>query len=833
MWQKGQGVMEALERGNLFEDVLMEHRRHQLPDYDIVSFWGASDTVVPRESSRLYLSGRNENVVMLNADHGGVCKFDDSQESLDNLDIVRFNISEVYTKALKKHRAPQHHIPLPRNKRFVGRSGFLEDMKQKLLLDEDEDCQNLAISGLGGIGKTQLALQFAYWVKENEPDFSVFWVPVSSRESFEHECAKIGRKFGFLKGGNNDNEDPKEPFRNYLESAESGDWLLIVDNADDENVVVNPSGGIRNYLPNSDTGLTIYTTRTRDIADELGDHVIELPQMSNEDAVGMLQTSLPRKERYDLVAELAEELTYLPLAISQATAYMKRNRIGIQDYLVLFRSEESLVDLMQTGQNDKTRYPGSENALALTWSISFSQIVRKDPVAARLLTFISFIEPKAIPRSLLPSLGSDAVMENAIGTLIAYAFLACQEDNEIEDDPISDDESVTFDFVTDEMEIDQTQYGQTRDDQIQEEEPDDVSMQDEEALDLSLYQDVLYDMHSLVHFAVKRLRPVDELIMAQTLQRFEMAWDADSEYLWRLYLPHTLRLLEQSGRYGDYKAKFDLCFRVGKCLSLDHRFHMAIGYFEEVLKQEDVAVKYGNYTPDDSLLFALGNAYLVVGRTVDSIPLLKAVVHTQREHHGRASPGCQRCERALASAYIDVGETREATAILEYIEMLQSRHPALKPNDPRRLETDFLLGRARLRGGRTGEAIKLLEQTVSAYTSLNYHDVYDEYVTNRLMAQHWLAAAYKEQGNVPRALDILQPVVDTHRKLSEKEDPYRLLSEELLSELLMETCRTRGMELRKQVVAARAELAERYPVQPRSLGFYCLEEFKAPSVVDI
>jgi hypothetical protein len=96
------------------------------------------------------------------------------------------------------------------------------------------------------------------------------------------------------------------------------------------------------------------------------------------------------------VKELLDELTYLPLAIAQAAAYLDRNRLSVADYLTLLRgAEEDMVGAMSREFHDSTRYPGSQNAVATTWLVSFDQIRRTDEPAAELLSFISQIEPKA------------------------------------------------------------------------------------------------------------------------------------------------------------------------------------------------------------------------------------------------------------------------------------------------------------------------------------------------------------------------------------------------------------------------------------------------------
>ncbi|KAK7222706.1 hypothetical protein V2G26_010709 [Clonostachys chloroleuca] len=100
--QQGDDVLETLKSGSIFSDVMHEHWRHQMVEYNIVSFWGALDTVVPGESTKLGMSGDREHIVKLNADHKGVCKFGRSQVDEDNLGIVRRNVQDIYDAALQE-----------------------------------------------------------------------------------------------------------------------------------------------------------------------------------------------------------------------------------------------------------------------------------------------------------------------------------------------------------------------------------------------------------------------------------------------------------------------------------------------------------------------------------------------------------------------------------------------------------------------------------------------------------------------------------------------------------------------------------------------------------
>ncbi|KAB5515050.1 P-loop containing nucleoside triphosphate hydrolase protein [Coniochaeta sp. 2T2.1] len=255
---------------------------------------------------------------------------------------------------------------LSRNTRFVGRKAELDTLKDLLF---SQRSPSVALVGLGGVGKTQVALELAYWARENHPEHSILWAPALSEATFEQAYTEIATELAIRKAA--DNEDVKESVRRHLSSAAAGPWLLVVDNADD-----------------SESGLVLYTTRSPDVAPHATNEV-ELHKISEQEARTIFEKLLKRKDLVGdgaVVEELLGELTYLPLPITQAAAYLDRNRLSVADYLMLLRgAKEDIVSAMSREFHDSTRYPGSQNA-----------------TAAALLSFISQIEPKAIPRSILP-----------------------------------------------------------------------------------------------------------------------------------------------------------------------------------------------------------------------------------------------------------------------------------------------------------------------------------------------------------------------------------------------------------------------------------------------
>jgi hypothetical protein len=340
-----------------------------------------------------------------------------------------------HTSPLCQVGKPCHYIPFPKNKRFVGRENIVNTLEEMFFTNE---CQNAAVIGPGGVGKTQVALKFAYWAKENKPNFSIFWVPALSDSSFEQAYTELARKLPIHK----DNDgNPMESVRRFLSSEEAGPWLLIVDNADDKDMLLGSSdtpGGVLENLPQSERGLTLFTSRSREVGVTVaGKDVVELYEMNPQEAERFLEKSLIRRDLLNdsaATTRLLKELTYLPLAITQATAYLNINQVSIAVYLRLLRgTEQDMIHLMSRQFRDNTRYKDSQNAVATTWLVSFEQIRKSDNVAAELLSFISRIEPKAIPQSILPSLGSEEQMVHAIGTLRGYALVVRRGDEQMFD----------------------------------------------------------------------------------------------------------------------------------------------------------------------------------------------------------------------------------------------------------------------------------------------------------------------------------------------------------------------------------------------------------------
>ena len=285
-------------------------------------------------------------------------------------------------------------VPFERNPRFTGRDFNLIQLVEKLFAKDYTS--KIAITGLGGVGKTQVAIELLFQIREKAPDCLIIWIPAARMESLHRAYTNTAEQL-CIAGWEDEKADVKRLVQQYLNKESRGQWLLVFDNADDINMWIakavsgpQPLQGpppLLDYLPQSKQGAILFTTRDRKTAVKLAQqNVFELPAMEEEVAVQLLEKCLLKKNlilnRQDTDA-LLSQLTYLPLAIVQAASYINENGITLGEYLsLLAEREEEVVELLSEEFEDDGRYRDMKNPVAITWLLSFEQILRHYPLAA-------------------------------------------------------------------------------------------------------------------------------------------------------------------------------------------------------------------------------------------------------------------------------------------------------------------------------------------------------------------------------------------------------------------------------------------------------------------
>ena len=255
-----------------------------------------------------------------------------------------------------------------------------------------------------GNSKSQIVIQYAHEIRAQSRKTSIFWVHGGSKARFAEGYRGIADR-AQLFNSNSDEQDVLAMARGWLDNEANGEWLMIVDNADDAKVFFGAEGGpdMAQFLPKTGRGSIIFTSRSMDTAEKLvgGDNIYKVPTMLPTQALDLLRNGLgeihPDEEAPSL--ELVHELGLIPLAISQAAAYIRRRkpRISVLSYLNEIRQNDGRARMLLNEAVDHRRDPSASNSLVSTWQLTLHRVHHERHTATDLLTLMSFFNPQSIP----------------------------------------------------------------------------------------------------------------------------------------------------------------------------------------------------------------------------------------------------------------------------------------------------------------------------------------------------------------------------------------------------------------------------------------------------
>ncbi|MFL5662035.1 MAG: tetratricopeptide repeat protein [Ktedonobacteraceae bacterium] len=292
------------------------------------------------------------------------------------------------------------NVPYRRNPHFTGRDELLEQLDQQLSPEAQEDrtaarraalTQPKAIKGLGGIGKTQIAVEYAYRSRECNRYTHTFWINAASEEALFTSFAELAEQLpAFSAKGETDQRKLVSAIKRWLEKCQER-WLLIFDNADDVALV---SG----YLPQGGKGSILLTTRAHAVGSLATS--VEVETMGFVEGTQLL---LRRAQRFEYASDeevnqagnIVVTLDHFPLALDQAGAYIEETGCSFTDYLEIYQNHRNTLLARRGAQS--VNYPAS---VATTWLLSFQKIQKANPAAAELLQLCAFLAPDLIPEEL-------------------------------------------------------------------------------------------------------------------------------------------------------------------------------------------------------------------------------------------------------------------------------------------------------------------------------------------------------------------------------------------------------------------------------------------------
>ncbi|KAL8364594.1 hypothetical protein RB595_003740 [Gaeumannomyces hyphopodioides] len=309
-------------------------------------------------------------------------------------------------------------IPFPRDRDFVDRGDILDQLRQRCF----EPAGRVALVGLGGIGKSQLAIEFAHRTAEETPNIWIFWIHAGTQARVEEGFRAIANAVK-LPGRNQLKADVLQLVYGWLSNERNGRWTIILDSTDDGGVFYATNHGregkpLASYLPQSRNGSIVVTTRNRDLACRLTGsykNIIDIEPMVLADALLLLKKKLGPLRNTDTAKALVQALDLVPLAISQAAAYIQARSplSSVGEYLAEFhKGERKRTRLLGHDAGDLRRDGGASNAILTTWQISFEHIRSKRSSAADLLALMSFFDRQGIALSLLKPINTESVQQD-------------------------------------------------------------------------------------------------------------------------------------------------------------------------------------------------------------------------------------------------------------------------------------------------------------------------------------------------------------------------------------------------------------------------------------
>ena len=274
-----------------------------------------------------------------------------------------------------------------RNKNFTGRVDILTRLRQgpssKITAVLPEDPMPQALQGLGGVGKTAIAIEHAY---RHRGDYDlVWWIPADQMPLVRASLAALAGRLGLEAAQVTGIEGATQAA---LDALRRGDpyrrWLLIFDNADQPEEIMD-------LIPRSGPGDVLITSRNHRWQSVID--TVQMDVFTRTESTEFLTKRVPKGLSETDADRLAYELGDLPLALEQAGAMLAETGMPVNDYLRLLR--EHVTQIMSEGKSPD--YPLSMTA---AWKLSVSTLVEKLPQAQELLRCCAFFGPEPIPRDV-------------------------------------------------------------------------------------------------------------------------------------------------------------------------------------------------------------------------------------------------------------------------------------------------------------------------------------------------------------------------------------------------------------------------------------------------
>ncbi|KAH7401028.1 P-loop containing nucleoside triphosphate hydrolase protein [Phaeosphaeria sp. MPI-PUGE-AT-0046c] len=723
-------------------------------------------------------------------------------------------------------------VPRSVNSLFIGRSELVQRIQNALRNNDlgKSSQKRLVITGIGGIGKSEVCLQVADLMRE---DFwGVFWVDVGNPSTAKNGFLAVAKALGFSAKG------VEESLQ--LLSNTKDRWLLVLDNADD------PEFDYAAYIPSGNQGAVIITSRVRECSQHSTLPTEALEGLDEEHSTQLLLKAahIP-KESWQSCKEQARAIVGLlgshTLALIQAGAYIAENYCQLSEYAEEYKQLRKRL-LRHYPKQQQSRY----QHVYATFEASITVLNEaKDEVgrdALDLLAVFSMLHSDMLPLHLFRDAwkGARHVLEGdhdddkMDGTYALEQWHVSQlpefidsQANEWDDYRLNKACALltSLSLVTrhrsnnlDGLSMHPLAHAWAKD-RLEDKQQQAAWMCAGCLLAMSWNQPEMWQMfrkhreldlklhlQSLLSPSVETMLPYDTRDMIIPIL-LKSGW---ALYTWRE--DNSLESLLQ-GIYNALqivphnpsKEHIEIWNLAGLNLTDMGYIREAVELLKYVVQMRKTSLSKTSPLQLDSQC-ALAVAYTANRQTEEAIGLLEHVVKVRETtlaetHHDRLAS-----QHNLALAYNDSGQTKEAIELLEHV--VKIRETTVAETHPEWLASQHVLAMAYLDSSQTKEAIELLEHVVKIRET-----TLAETHPDRLTSQHVLAIAYLESSQTKEAIVLLEHVVKVRETTLAETHPDRLTSQHVLAIAYLESSQTKeAIELLEHVVKVReTTLAETHP----------------------
>ncbi|KAF8461694.1 hypothetical protein BDZ91DRAFT_369807 [Kalaharituber pfeilii] len=664
-----------------------------------------------------------------------------------------------------------------RNADFVGREALLEQLKQEIEKGEAiMDIIQVVLHGMGGMGKTQLAMEYVY---RHSGDYSsVFWINAASEQttktSFTHIMQRLIKHHAKLSGPEPDYrhigqllgmagkldstgmftvQQPSEEqhivgaVKDWLTAKGNTKWLLVFDNVDDLE-----SFDINDYIPSTPHGTVIITSRRPESIQ--GRRGLEVQQMTNSEAEELLLKSaklnLPSDEcecEKEAASTIVHKLGYLPLAIEQAGAYIHIRQYSFSRYLREYNTNITyhLSKKGKVGKNDRSVFAA--------WDLSFNAIQNQSPEAADLLLLCGFLDNNDICEELLRRGMKLPINDTSLGDLLQILFSYSM---------IKRKDSVDSFNIHPLVHV----WAQWK-----------LEMEPERHYKKVIEAILL--VASAVDIPMGRQRVVDDWIFERRIlpHIFAIEWQIktlvmeNKEMLEAAYILYNVYMV-----HGYYKKAEEIC-------------KVALAGYEKLLGADNPAT----LTMIHNLAWVFDNQ----GQYSRALELYERVLAAGEKALGSDHPSTLDTVHNMALVFYKQGQFSRALEFLERV--LTGREKALGSDHPNTLDTVNNMALVLGNQGQYSKALELHERVLAAREKALGSDH-----PSTLDTVHNMALVFDKQGQHSRALEFLERVLAGGEKALGSDHPNTLDTVNNMALVLDNQGQySKALELHERVLAAR------------------------------